>query len=50
MGRGNDGAVADLETVDLEGAFDPEEHDRRMQALFNEEYYGDTAVRQPVHP
>ena len=29
-----------FENVDLEGDFDPEEHDRKMQELFNEDYYG----------
>jgi protein KRI1 len=28
-----------FEHVDLEGDFDPEEHDRKMQELFNDEYY-----------
>lgn len=28
-----------LDEVDLDGDFDPEEHDRKMKELFNENYY-----------
>ncbi|CAH0724128.1 unnamed protein product, partial [Brenthis ino] len=35
---------------DIEGDFDPEEHDRRMKALFDEEYYGDVDDQKPVFP
>ncbi|XP_015591509.1 protein KRI1 homolog [Cephus cinctus] len=29
-----------FENIDLEGDFDPAEHDRKMQELFNDDYYG----------
>lgn len=32
-----------LQASDLEGAFDPDEYDRRMQEVFDEEYYNDGA-------
>ncbi|XP_050352582.1 protein KRI1 homolog [Nymphalis io] len=35
---------------DIEGDFDPEEHDRRMKALFDEEYYGEADDQKPVFP
>ncbi|CAH2240920.1 jg9656 [Pararge aegeria aegeria] len=35
---------------DIEGDFDPEEHDRRMKALFDEQYYGETDDQKPVFP
>ncbi|OWR47934.1 KRI1 protein [Danaus plexippus plexippus] len=35
---------------DIEGDFDPEEHDRRMKALFDDEYYGDVDEQKPVFP
>ncbi|XP_060805557.1 protein KRI1 homolog [Amyelois transitella] len=35
---------------DIEGDFDPEEHDRRMRAIFDEEYYGDADDQKPVFP
>ncbi|KAL0820774.1 hypothetical protein ABMA28_006593 [Loxostege sticticalis] len=35
---------------DIEGDFDPEEHDRRMRALFDEEYYGEADDQKPVFP
>lgn len=28
-----------FQTHDVEGDFDPEEHDRRMSQLFNDDYY-----------
>lgn len=28
-----------LDEIDLDGDFDPEEHDKKMQAIFNSEYY-----------
>jgi len=39
-----------FENVDLEGDFDPEEHDRKMQELFNDDYYGQDVSRRPVFP
>ncbi|XP_072942540.1 protein KRI1 homolog [Epargyreus clarus] len=35
---------------DIEGEFDPEEHDRRMRAIFDEEYYGHADDQKPVFP
>ncbi|XP_023936567.2 protein KRI1 homolog [Bicyclus anynana] len=35
---------------DIEGDFDPQEHDRRMKALFDEQYYGETDDQKPVFP
>ncbi|KAI5636486.1 KRI1-like family domain-containing protein [Phthorimaea operculella] len=35
---------------DIEGDFDPEEHDRRMKALFDEEFYGAADDEKPVFP
>ncbi|XP_063830927.1 protein KRI1 homolog [Ostrinia nubilalis] len=35
---------------DLEGDFDPEEHDRRMRALFDAEFYGQADDQKPVFP
>ncbi|XP_044744531.1 protein KRI1 homolog [Coccinella septempunctata] len=34
---------------DIEGDFDPEEHDKRMQALFNDEYY-DNGPEEDIKP
>ncbi|TYZ62449.1 hypothetical protein PybrP1_005570 [[Pythium] brassicae (nom. inval.)] len=34
-------AALKLRPSDLEGAFDPDEYDRRMQEVFDEEYYND---------
>lgn len=28
-----------LDNIDLDGDFDPEEHDRKMRQVFNEDYY-----------
>ncbi|KAM3959418.1 protein KRI1 homolog [Aphomia sociella] len=39
-----------FEEEDIEGDFDPEAHDRRMRALFDEEYYGDADEKKPVFP
>ncbi|CAK1584123.1 unnamed protein product [Parnassius mnemosyne] len=35
---------------DIEGDFDPEEHDKRMKAIFDEQYYGDADDEKPVFP
>ncbi|XP_075981322.1 protein KRI1 homolog [Anticarsia gemmatalis] len=35
---------------DLESEFDPEEHDKRMKEIFDEEYYGDADDQKPVFP
>lgn len=35
---------------DIEGEFDPAEHDRKMKAIFDEEYYGDVDEEKPVFP
>ncbi|XP_026321080.1 protein KRI1 homolog [Hyposmocoma kahamanoa] len=35
---------------DIEGDFDPEEHDRRMKALFDEQFYGEADDEKPVFP
>ncbi|KAL4709258.1 hypothetical protein ACJJTC_010719 [Scirpophaga incertulas] len=35
---------------DIEGDFDPEEHDRRMRALFDEQYYGHADDHKPTFP
>ncbi|KAJ0174373.1 hypothetical protein K1T71_010519 [Dendrolimus kikuchii] len=35
---------------DIEGDFDPEEHDRRMKALFDKQYYDDADQEKPVFP
>ncbi|KPJ00886.1 Protein KRI1-like [Papilio xuthus] len=35
---------------DIEGDFDPEEHDRRMRAIFDEQYYGDADDKKPEFP
>ncbi|CAH2041952.1 unnamed protein product, partial [Iphiclides podalirius] len=35
---------------DIEGDFDPEEHDRRMKAIFDEQYYGEADQEKPVFP
>ncbi|CAK1550269.1 unnamed protein product [Leptosia nina] len=39
-----------FEEADIEGDFDPEEHDRRMKAIFDEEYYGEADDQKPVFP
>ncbi|KAG2759617.1 hypothetical protein PC129_g7857 [Phytophthora cactorum] len=36
---GEDEGTAGLKPEDLEGDFDPEEYDKRMQAVFDEQYY-----------
>ncbi|XP_048483880.1 protein KRI1 homolog [Plutella xylostella] len=35
---------------DIEGDFDPEAHDRRMRALFDEQYYGHADEEKPTFP
>ncbi|XP_059051285.1 protein KRI1 homolog [Achroia grisella] len=45
---GNDDLA--FEEQDIEGDFDPEEHDRRMRALFDEEYYGEADTEKPRFP
>ncbi|KPJ07523.1 Protein KRI1-like [Papilio machaon] len=35
---------------DIEGDFDPEEHDRRMRAIFDEQYYGEADDKKPEFP
>lgn len=41
----------DFSKVDLDGDFDPEEHDRKMQALFNNEFYeGAEDEQKPEFP
>jgi len=37
-----------LSNVDLTGDFDPEEHDRKMKELFNDEYYSVQETKKPV--
>lgn len=32
--------MSSFQDDDIEGDFDPEAHDRRMQSLFNDEFYG----------
>ncbi|XP_069361587.1 protein KRI1 homolog [Maniola hyperantus] len=39
-----------FQDADIEGDFDPEEHDRRMKALFDEQYYGDADDQKPQFP
>ncbi|KAG6450982.1 hypothetical protein O3G_MSEX006857 [Manduca sexta] len=39
-----------FEEADVEGDFDPAEHDKRMQAIFNEQYYGEADEHKPVFP
>lgn len=40
-----------FEEEDIEGDFDPEAHDRRMQALFNDEFYaGPEGDKKPEFP
>jgi protein KRI1 len=38
---GEDEHAVSLKPEDLEGDFDPEEYDKRMQAVFDEQYYGE---------
>ncbi|CAB3244382.1 unnamed protein product [Arctia plantaginis] len=35
---------------DLQSEFDPDEHDKRMKEIFDEEYYGDADEHKPVFP
>ncbi|XP_063385570.1 protein KRI1 homolog [Cydia fagiglandana] len=35
---------------DMESEFDPNEHDRRMKEIFDEEYYGEVDNEKPVFP
>ncbi|XP_063626904.1 protein KRI1 homolog [Cydia splendana] len=35
---------------DMESDFDPNEHDRRMKEIFDEEYYGEVDNEKPVFP
>ncbi|KDO29995.1 hypothetical protein SPRG_05184 [Saprolegnia parasitica CBS 223.65] len=39
-----------LTVTDVDGAFDPEEHDRRMAQVFNDDYYGEEAVDENGKP
>ncbi|ETN65794.1 CDNA sequence [Anopheles darlingi] len=40
-----------MDEADLESDFDPEEHDRRMREMFNDEYYGvDEGDQKPEFP
>lgn len=39
-----------LQEEDIEGDFDPDEHDRRMKALFDEQFYGEADDEKPVFP
>ncbi|TPX35681.1 hypothetical protein SmJEL517_g01900 [Synchytrium microbalum] len=41
---GDNFLVAGLDDVDLEADFDPEEHDRKMEALFSDAYYDGSKV------
>ena len=34
----------------MESEFDPEEHDKRMKEIFDEQYYGDADEQKPVFP
>ena len=47
---GNPELAGKIDEADIEGDFDPEEHDRRMQKLFGEEYYGEGEEEKPVFP
>lgn len=40
-----------LQDEDIDGDFDPEAHDRRMQSLFNDEFYqGPEEEQKPEFP
>lgn len=40
-----------MDDIDLDGDFDPDEHDKKMQAIFNSEYYGvDEGDEKPDAP
>ncbi|XP_022118424.2 protein KRI1 homolog [Pieris rapae] len=39
-----------FEEADIEGDFDPAEHDRRMKAIFDEQFYGEADDEKPVFP
>ncbi|KAK0180309.1 hypothetical protein PV327_005968 [Microctonus hyperodae] len=39
-----------LDSIDLDGDFDPAEHDKKMQELFNEEYYNNDENIKPEFP
>ncbi|CAI5728120.1 unnamed protein product [Hyaloperonospora brassicae] len=41
---GKDEGSVGLKAEDLEGDFDPDEHDKRMQAVFDEQYYDEDSV------
>ncbi|XP_038211346.1 protein KRI1 homolog [Zerene cesonia] len=45
---GNDDLA--FEEQDIEGDFDPEEHDKRMKELFDEQFYGQADDEKPVFP
>lgn len=50
MVSGEEAALC-FDDADLDGDFDPEEHDRKMQAVFNSEYYGvDEGDEKPECP
>lgn len=42
--------VGNRQDEDIEGDFDPEEHDRRMRTIFDDQYYGDADDEKPVFP
>lgn len=51
MVTGDDAAALCFDDADLDGDFDPEEHDRKMQEVFNSEYYGvDEGDEKPECP
>ncbi|CAG7816520.1 unnamed protein product [Allacma fusca] len=39
-----------FEDEDIEGDFDPEAHDRKMQKIFSDEFYGQDDEEKPVFP
>lgn len=39
-----------LQNDDIDGDFDPEAHDKRMQALFNNDYYQGPEEQKPMFP
>ncbi|CAH0518730.1 unnamed protein product [Peronospora belbahrii] len=47
---GEEESTVGLKAEDLEGDFDPEEYDKRMQAVFDDEYYneGDDDMEKPM--